>query len=119
MNSNIIKPEDINDWVEKITPAQLLQALELADTNDVSAFLDYFYTTLFIIDFDWPHWDEGKQFFNTPHPEFHKIDEVFGYKLLTVIIRSDRFIEGALEHNIENGTVSSILERLIEFKNES
>lgn len=114
--SNIIEPDEINSWIEKVTPAQLEQALSLAETADTSEFLTYFYEELFVINFDWGSWDEGRQFLKSENPDYGSTDEVFCYKLMAAIIRNDRFFEGALKSNLKNGTIPKIIERLIELK---
>jgi hypothetical protein len=111
-----MKLEEVNSWIQKVTPTQLGKAYELALEADSYQFLSYFYEELFVINFDWGSWDEGRQFLKSENPDYGSTDEVFCYKLITAIIRNDRFFEGALQANLENGTIHRIIERLIELK---
>lgn len=65
-----------------------------------------------VIDFDWPQWDEGREMLFIPDTDYGSLDIVTLCKLITVIIRSDRFVEGNLVDCFENGTVQKIMKAL-------
>lgn len=65
-----------------------------------------------IVDFDWPNWEEGTELLLNTDMDFGILDAVTLCKLLTVIIRSDRFVEGNLVASFENGTVQKIIRAL-------
>lgn len=62
--------------------------------------------------FDWGDWDEGKQILWNREYDYNKLDAVTLCKLMTCIIRSDRFFEGALVGNFKNGTMQRIIRAL-------
>ena len=62
--------------------------------------------------FDWMEWTEGKELLNDPDTDYSSLDTETLCKLITVIIRSDRFSEGYLVICFENGTILKILKAL-------
>ena len=62
--------------------------------------------------FDWPDWNEGKQILRNREYDYNKLDAVTLCKLMTCIIRSDRFCDGALEGSFQNGTMQRIIRAL-------
>ncbi len=65
-----------------------------------------------IVSFDWPDWEEGFQLLKDHKQTFQDLDEITLCKLLTVIIRADRFSDGTLVGALEDGTISKILSAL-------
>ena len=65
-----------------------------------------------IVSFDWPGWEEGIQLLKDYEQTFQDLDEITLCKLLTVIIRADRFSDGTLVGAMEDGTISKILSAL-------
>lgn len=116
MEFNIIEIKDIDPWIEKITIEKLQGGLELIISLNDYEFNDYCYTELFVIGFDWAHWNEGRAFLKSNKSDFNKVDEAFCYKLLTGILKSDRFNDGLLLSHMENGNLIILFERLIELK---
>lgn len=70
------------------------------------------YDMKLIVSFDWPGWEEGIQLLKDSKQTFQDLDEITLCKLLTVIIRSDRFSDGTLVGAMEDGTISKILSAL-------
>ncbi|OWY23965.1 hypothetical protein C7N43_36090 [Sphingobacteriales bacterium UPWRP_1] len=63
--------------------------------------------------FDWTSWSEAATLLNPSlTPDFDHLDTVTLCKLFTVIIRKDRFLEGFLSENFENGNVRAIIRSL-------
>ncbi|MEA5032131.1 MAG: DUF6508 domain-containing protein [Sphaerochaeta sp.] len=78
----------------------------------VNRFHEYVYEIGLVVDFDWPHWDEGKQILSIEDPDLFKYPAVTLCKLLTAIVRSERFVEGNLIAYFEDGTILKILRAL-------
>lgn len=62
-----------------------------------------------VVNFDWPAWNEGKVLLADRTSDFTRLDLETLCKLVTVIIRNDRFCEGFLASQFEDGTVGRIL----------
>lgn len=59
--------------------------------------------------FDWANWSEGKVWLADHSFRYNTLDMLTLCKLLTVIMRTDRFNEGYLSVCIKNGTMLQIL----------
>ena len=113
---NIIKLHEVNDWIQKVSVDKLEHALELIENKEVYEFNSYCYSNLFVIDFNWGHWTDGRQFASSGNWNFSDKDEFFCYRIITAISRSDRFCEGVLEEHVNNGLLKAVFERLIVLK---
>jgi len=77
----------------------------------VDEFLEIVYGIPIIISFDWPNWEEGSKIYK-------EFDEENTYsiltlcKLITTIVRADRFSEGELVMAFESGKMGKILNSL-------
>ena len=60
-------------------------------------------------EFDWTSWSKGREIINDSETDYSKLDTETLCKLLTVIIRTDRFNEGFLVSCFENGIILKIL----------
>lgn len=70
-----------------------------------------------IVMFDWSHWDEGKAMFKvTKEDRFKNISLEDTVKLLTAIIRNDRFCDGTWADLFESGDAAKLLYRLLSYK---
>lgn len=65
-----------------------------------------------IVSFDWSDWEEGDKLLTDKKQTFQDLDEITLCKLLTVIVRADRFSDGTLVRAMEDGTISKILSAL-------
>jgi hypothetical protein len=65
-----------------------------------------------VIVFDWSAWKEGIDMLNEPETNYYELNRETLCKLLTIIIRSDKFCEGYLINSFEQGTVIKIVEAL-------
>lgn len=74
-----------------------------------SQFLKIVYAVPIIISFDWGSWDEGRKMASDKGFDFDSIDLVTKCKLITAIVRNDRFCEGALVSACESGLIFKIL----------
>lgn len=99
------------DWNKLFSFIPLFENSTEIENVKISEFLDVLYKMEIIVDFDWPDWEEGKLILNSGNfnGEFDAITLV---KLITTIVRSDRFNEGLLEIMCKNGFVVHILKSL-------
>ncbi len=65
-----------------------------------------------IISFDWGNWPEGKNILNNPTQLYDDLDTITLCKLLTAIVRSDKFSDGFLIGVLEDGTISKIIDAI-------
>jgi len=65
-----------------------------------------------IIDFDWSFWDEGREMAGNENFNFNSIDIPTKCKIITAIVRNDRFCEGALVSAFESGLILKILKSI-------
>ena len=75
-------------------------------------FVKVMYDLNLVINFDWMEWKEGSTMLQNENPDFSTIDSVTLCKLLTTIIRADRFNDGFLIGNFENGNILKIVKAL-------
>ncbi len=64
--------------------------------------------------FDWLIWDEGRWLLMAQGTDFNKPDTVTLCKLVTAIVRNDRFNNGALECSLFDGSMLKILAALVQ-----
>jgi len=65
-----------------------------------------------VISFDWSNWTKGSQLINDPDTNYGELDLVTLVKLITAIIRADRFNEGLMVSYFESGLILKILEAI-------
>jgi hypothetical protein len=84
----------------------------------VDEFIHIFYDLKLCVVFDWTSWIEGRDILNQKDFDFSKLDTITLCKILTIIIRADRFNDGYLDLNFENGVIPKIIKalKLIETK---
>ncbi len=70
------------------------------------------YTMPLIVDFDWTTWEEGQSLLSIPDLDYNKIDFLTKRKLITAILRKDRFCEGTLAYAIGSGLMLKILKSI-------
>lgn len=78
----------------------------------VSQFLEIVYAIPIIISFDWGAWDEGRTIASDENFDFDATDLLTKCKLITAIVRNDRFCEGALVSAFESGLMLKILKSI-------
>lgn len=78
----------------------------------VSQFHRMVYELPVIISFDWVSWDEGRKMLNSETFDFETIDIPTKCKLITAIVRNNRFCEGALVAEFESGLILKILKSI-------
>ena len=65
-----------------------------------------------IISFDWGAWEEGRELTSNDEFDFDTLDIPEKCKLITAIVRNDRFCDGALVSAFESGLISRILKSI-------
>jgi ADP-ribosyl-[dinitrogen reductase] hydrolase len=79
----------------------------------VSEFVQTFYNIGLCVVFDWG-WQEGTDIMDQEDFDYSTLDSLTLCKLLTKIVRADRFSEGALIKYFENGIIPKIIRALKE-----
>ncbi len=96
------------------TEQERLQALaSYKGREEEFSFVQMCYDYKWVQPFDWVEWketDEAAQLRDDPEVLANATSEQL-QKLLTVIIRQDRFVEGSDEEHIESGLVGRIIDR--------
>jgi hypothetical protein len=62
--------------------------------------------------FDWGSWQLGREMLENRSFDFDTVDIPTKCKLITMIIRNDRFCDGFLVSEFENGTILNILKSI-------
>lgn len=75
----------------------------------VQDFLYLFHELDLKVIFSWTNWTEGHNMLNQQDFDFEQQDTYTLCKLLTTIVRADRFNEGFLSSRFEDGTILRIL----------
>ena len=84
----------------------------MISSNIVSKFHDTIYHKNIEIVFDWGKWKKGQYILENKNSDFSKLDLITLVKLITTIVRNDRFSTGYLVSKFEDGTILKILYRL-------
>lgn len=80
----------------------------------IQDFVTFMYENKLVIPFDWVYWQEGRDWFALEDDsKYASLDVETILKLLTAIIRNDRFNEGALVSAFEDGSFPKIIQKLI------
>ena len=87
----------------------LLQLLKL---KIVSQFLRIVYDIPILVVFNWQDWKVGWEIIDTKNFNFESIDIPTKCKLITAIVRYDRFCEGSLVSEFESGIILKILKSI-------
>ncbi len=83
-----------------------------AQGADITAFAQAAYRAGLVFPFDWSEWSDEAARLSADPEALAQADLVTVAKLLTTIIRQDRFVEGSLGSCVESGLVTDILRRL-------
>lgn len=63
-----------------------------------------------VVPFNWSNWEKGRKLLRSR--DFENQDTLTLLKLLTAIIRNNRFCDGLLAENFENSVIESVLKEL-------
>jgi hypothetical protein len=101
------------EWIDGDKDAEGVTIFPYINTAPiVSRFLEAVYAIPIIIDFDWASWDEGRKMASDEHFDLDTIDLVTKCRLITAIVRNDRFCEGALVSAFDAGLILRILKSI-------
>lgn len=75
----------------------------------VQQFRDVVYSIPIMIDFDWAAWDEGREIVSDEDFDYDSIDIPTKCKIITAIVRNDRFCSGRLIEAFESGMMLKVL----------
>ncbi len=78
----------------------------------VDEFREIVYQIPIMIDFDWSGWDEGRKMASDENFDYDTIDIPTKCKLITALVRKDRFCDGALAAAFQRGTILKILKSI-------
>ncbi|MDB5282411.1 MAG: hypothetical protein JWO06_1486 [Bacteroidota bacterium] len=82
------------------------------ETEIVSQFFNATYFLGLVVPFEWSTWREGFEMLNDPNTSFNELDTATLCRLLTIIVKGDKFCEGYMINCFETGVVVKILEAL-------
>jgi len=78
----------------------------------ISRFRKVVYNMPIMISYDWMAWDEGRKIASDQDFDFNTIEIPTKCKLITAIVRNDRFCDGALVSAFESGLILKILKSI-------
>ena|SRR5271157_1007453 len=78
----------------------------------IELFLHIVYNIPITISFDWCSWDEGRKMAKNKNFNYDTIDIPTKCKLITAIVRNDRFCDGALLSEFKSGLILKILKSI-------
>ena len=105
--SEYTNPSTLDDGT-RVIPTEIKDAV-------VMEFLHFMYENGLVLQFDWASWDAGRDFFLSTDPEkYERIDQEFALRLITAVIRNDRFCTGVLCDTFETGEMQAIVARLLD-----
>lgn len=78
----------------------------------VEKFRKVAYEIPIVIDFNWPAWDEGRKIVSDINFDFDSIDIPTKCKIITAILRNNRFCDGVLAAYFESGLILKVLKSI-------
>lgn len=78
----------------------------------VQQFRDAVYSIPIMIDFNWGAWDEGREMVSDENFDYDSIDIPTKCKIITAIVRNDRFCSGRLVEAFESGMMLKVLKSI-------
>ncbi|HEC44219.1 MAG TPA: hypothetical protein ENI20_15465 [Bacteroides sp.] len=75
----------------------------------VDDFVRIAYDLDLVIPFNWSEWTEGDRLVSNPHTNFNDLDLITLVKLITALIRSDKYSGGTVVGAVQNGIILKIL----------
>lgn len=86
----------------------------------IGEIVEFMYNYDLVITFDWGAWEEGRQWYKSEdESKYEKLDTEMALKLLTAVIRNDRFNEGALVNSFESGDFPKIINKFVSLKGDN
>ena len=82
------------------------------ESGIVNEFREIVYAIPIIIDYDWAGWKEGRGMARDNDFDFDTVDIPTKCKIITAIVRNDRFCDGALAGAFERGLILKVLKSI-------
>lgn len=121
--------EDLNNriqahtgsWGEMITESKTepeTMVWPYADENPlIREFVHLWSEMNLIVPFDWPDWQEGRDWYaDEAESKYDTLDYETALKLITAVIRNDRFNDGAILRSFESGDFPKIINKFTELR---
>ena len=103
----------LGEWAgEEKDEVETIQFPYCKEEPIVSQFLDIVYRLPIIISFDWGAWEEGREIASNDDFDHDTLDLPTKCKLITAIVRNNRFCDGALVSAFESGLILRILKSI-------
>lgn len=92
-----------------------LRTMPYVEKSDlVDEFVQMMYDKDLVVNFDWKNWDEGRVWMSDNNQaKYDNLDAEFTVKLITALIRQDRFSDGSLVRWFELGVMQKIIAALV------
>lgn len=95
----------------------VMQMPYMVQNQVVEDFVRFMYDKGLVLDFDWSGWNKGRAWFRSnDENKYENLDILTILKLLTTIIRNDRFNDGALVDAFEQGIFPKLIDKLVKYK---
>ena len=78
----------------------------------VDEFIQAVYSIPVVVSFNWSEWEEGRKMVSDENFDFDTVDIPTKCKIITAIVRNDRFSEGALVSAFESGLILKLLKSI-------
>ncbi len=78
----------------------------------VEEFRQACYSIPIMIDFNWGAWDEGREIVSDENFDYESLDIPTKCKIITAIVRNDRFCSGRLVEAFESGMILKVLKSI-------
>lgn len=109
----IEKASKFGEWAGgKRDESGVVELPYLVPDSIVDQFLRLVYDIPVTIGFDWVSWDEGRKIARDESFDLDSTDLITKCKLITAIVRSNRFCEGALADAFGSGLILKILKSI-------
>ena len=107
-----IKKFGDNSEAMKLLEKGIIDMHPYVEHEIVEQFRKIVYSIPIIIDFDWGAWDEGRKIAGDEDFDFDTIDIPTKCKIITALVRNDRFCDGVLVDAFESGKILKILKSI-------
>ncbi|HJM04704.1 MAG TPA: DUF6508 domain-containing protein [Candidatus Saccharimonadaceae bacterium] len=98
-------------------PSRIVTVMPYIENNElINEFIQTIHDKGLILEgFDWKNWHVGKLWMEDDRESKYELlnDKVFTVKLITALVRQDRFAEGSIKRWFELGVIQKVLGRLL------
>jgi len=103
---------EISKRAEKLLEKGIIEMPPYVENKIFEEFREVCYDIPIIIDFDWGSWDEGRRIVSNKDFDYDSIDIPTKCKIITAIVRNDRFCDGVLISYFESGVMLKVLKSI-------